>query len=136
MDGVTLTPLRQIFHPKGDIFHGLKKSEESFNGFGEAYFSTVNTNDIKGWKKHTAMTMNIVVPMGEIEFVVYNEVTKEFFSTVLSSINNYQRLTVEPDLWMAFRGVGKYNMLLNIASQEHDPAEAINIDINEIKYEW
>ena len=135
MDGVILTPLKQIYHPKGDIFHAMKKSDIGFDGFGEAYFSTINQNDIKGWKKHTKMTLNIVVPVGNIEFVVYDENSKEFFSTKLSH-NNYQRLTVKAGLWMAFKGLDKYNMLLNLASIEHDPNEAINIGIEAIKYGW
>ena len=135
MDGVVLSPMKQIFHPKGDIFHGMKKSDEGFAGFGEAYFSTINKDDIKGWKKHTKMTMNILVPMGEIELVTFNEELKEFFSVKLSP-DNYHRLTVQPGIWMAFRGLGEYNMLLNIASIEHDPDEAINIALDEIVYEW
>lgn len=135
MDGVILTPLKQIYHPKGDIFHAMKKSDIGFDGFGEAYFSTINQNDIKGWKKHTKMTLNIIVPVGNIEFVVYDENSKEFFSTKLSH-NNYQRLTVKAGLWMAFRGIGEYNMLLNLASIEHDPNEAVNIELNDINYKW
>ena len=135
MDGIVLTPLKQIHNPKGDIFHAMKKSDEGFNGFGEAYFSTINQNDIKGWKKHTKMTLNLVVPVGEIEFIVYNENSKEFFSIKLSQ-NNYQRLTVTPNLWMAFRGVDENNMLLNLASIEHNPSEALNKELDEISYEW
>ncbi len=135
MEQIILTPLKQIYNPKGDIFHGMKKSDNGYNGFGEAYFSTINKGDIKGWKKHTLMTLNLIVVSGEIEFVVYNDKTKEFFSTKLSS-QNYQRLTLQPNLWMAFRGLGENNMLLNIASIEHDPNEAINIDLKEISYEW
>jgi dTDP-4-dehydrorhamnose 3,5-epimerase len=37
---------------------------------------------------------------------------------------------------MAFRGIGEYNVLLNLANIEHDPNEAVNIDLNEINYEW
>jgi len=135
MDGVILTPLKQIYHPKGDVFHGMKKSDAGYAGFGEAYFSTINKDDIKGWKKHTKMTLNLVVPFGEIEFIVYDENIKEFYIVKLSQ-NNYQRLTVKPNLWMAFRGCDKNNMLLNLASIEHDPKEAINIELNEINYGW
>ena len=135
MDGVIVTPLKQINHPKGDIFHAMKKSDEGFSGFGEAYFSTIHKGDIKGWKKHTQMILNLVVPVGEIEFVVFNEDTKEFFNEKLSQ-NNYKRLTIEANLWMAFRGLDETNILLNLASIEHDPSEAINIDIDEIRYEW
>ena len=51
LDGVILTPLKKIGHPKGDVFHAMKLSDEGFCGFGEAYFSTVNKSEIKGWKK-------------------------------------------------------------------------------------
>lgn len=135
MDGIILTSLKQIYHPKGNIFHAMKKSDIGFSSFGEAYFSTINKGDIKGWKKHTEMVLNLVVPIGEIEFIVYDENSKEFFSVKLSS-SNYQRLTIKPNFWVAFRGLGEYNMLLNLASIEHNPQEAINIDLNEIKYEW
>jgi dTDP-4-dehydrorhamnose 3,5-epimerase len=135
LDKIVLTPLKQIHNPKGDIYHAMKKSDNGYDGFGEAYFSTVHKDDIKGWKNHTKMTLNLVVPVGAIEFVVYNEDTKEFFNIELSQ-ENYQRLTVKPGLWMAFRGVGEHNMLLNLASIEHDPSEAVNMDLDEIKYEW
>ena len=135
MDGVILTPLKQIYNPKGDIFHAMKKSDHGFDGFGEAYFSTINQGEIKGWKKHTKMTLNLVVPVGEIEFVIYDENTKEFFSVKISQ-DNYQRLTVKPNLWMAFRGMQENSILLNLASIEHNPDEASNIEISKISYEW
>ena len=135
MDGVILTQLKQIHNPKGDIFHAMKKSDDGFDGFGEAYFSTIHKYDIKGWKQHTKMTLNLVVPFGKIEFVVYDENTKKFFSVTLSQ-NNYQRLTVRAGLWMAFRGCDENSMLLNLASIEHDPSEAKNIEISNINYEW
>jgi len=135
LDGVIVTPLKQIYNPKGDIFHAMKKSDEGFEGFGEAYFSTIHKDDIKGWKKHTKMILNLIVPLGSIEFVVYNNETKEFFSIELSQ-KNYKRLTVKAGLWMAFRGKDENNMLLNLASIEHDSNEAVNIEINKIKYEW
>lgn len=135
MDGVILTSLKQIYNPKGNIFHVMKNSDIGYSGFGEAYFSTIDQNKIKGWKKHIKMTLNLIVPIGEIEFIIYNEKNKDFFSVKLSK-NNYQRLTVSPNLWMAFRGIGEYNMLLNLASIEHDPNEAVNMGLDKIKYEW
>ena len=135
MDGVILTPLKQIHNPKGNIFHAMKKSDDGYDGFGEAYFSTIHKDTIKGWKKHTKMTLSLVVPVGAIEFVVYDENTKKFFSVVLSQ-ENYQRLTVKAGLWMAFRGIEENSMLLNLASIEHNPEEAENIELSEIQYEW
>ena len=46
MDGVILTPLKKIHNLKGCVFHAMKKSDVGFDGFGEAYFSTVNKNKV------------------------------------------------------------------------------------------
>ena len=135
MDGIKLTKLKQIKHPEGDIFHAMKKSDDEFNGFGEAYFSTIKKGCIKGWKRHTEMILNLIVPIGEIKFVIYDENTKEFFKIQLSQ-NNYQRLTIRPNLWVAFEGVNDTNMLLNIASIEHNPSESISVELDSINYEW
>lgn len=135
MDGIILTPLTQIFNPKGDIFHAMKKTSDGYEGFGEAYFSTINKDDIKNWRKHTKMILNIVVPIGEIKFVAYDEKIKKFFSVKLSQ-NNYQRLTIKPGLWLAFKGLADFNMLLNIANVEHDTNETESKNLEEFKYEW
>lgn len=141
IEGLILTPLKQIVNPKGDLYHAMKKSDEGFISFGEAYFSTVIKDEIKGWKKHTKMILNLVVPIGAVEFIVYddreNSSTKDKFFSVVLSQKNYQRLTVPVGVWMSFRGVGdELNMLLNLASIEHDPKEAITKDINKINYTW
>ena len=133
MDGVTLTPLNKITHPKGDIFRAMKVSDDGFYGFGEAYFSSINKGDIKGWKRHAKMTLNLVVVTGEVEFAVCNG--DDFFSVKLSK-DNYQRLTVQPSLWVAFKGLSDENMLLNLASIEHDPSESESVDLNAFDYGW
>ena len=135
MDGVILTSLKQIEHPNGDICHAMKRSDIEFSGFGEAYFSIIKKGDIKGWKKHTEMVLNLIVPVGEIKFVIYNENTNDFFSIQLSR-SNYQRLTIKPNLWLAFKGINDENMLLNIASIEHNPNESISAELTSINYEW
>lgn len=134
---ICLTPLKQIPHPKGQIFHALKASEESFLQFGEAYFSFVHQNEIKGWKKHTEMRLNLIVPRGKVQFVCLDERDGEQkFTSYELGEENYHRLTVPPGIWMAFRGLDENNMVLNVASIEHDPKEAINKELEDIPYEW
>lgn len=141
MDGVVLTPLKRIPHPKGDIFHAMKKSDNGFNSFGEAYFSEIYCNEIKGWKKHKKMTLNLVVPVGEISFVIlddreFSDTKSQFFKVTLSP-DNYQRLTVPPGVWVAFKGEGATkNLLLNLASIEHDPDEAETRPLDSFSYDW
>lgn len=141
LEGVVLTPLKQIFHPQGDVFHAMKKSDPGYLSFGEAYFSTIKNGEIKSWKKHLKMTLNLVVPIGEIKFVIYDDrpysKTKNSFYVVNLSSNNYQRLTIPPCLWTAFKGIGENtNLLLNIADLEHDPAEIERKTIDAINYNW
>ena len=120
----------------------MKKSDDGFDGFGEAYFSTISSGDIKGWKKHNQMTLNLLVPAGEVKFVIYDGRTNspskgEFYKVVLSVMHNYQRLTVSPGLWVGFQGVGQgQNILLNIASIEHEPTEAENLALDSFSFDW
>lgn len=141
LSGVFLIPLKIIEGELGSVMHAIKQTDEQFSGFGEAYFSTVLPGKIKGWKKHQQMTLNLVVPVGQIKFVIYDDRSEQtlanpFFEVVLSP-ENYCRLTVPPGVWMGFQGVGtNTNMLLNLASIVHDPAEAIAQNLNAIPYSW
>ena len=140
MEGVTLHPLKHIVVPKGDIYHALKATDEGYAGFGEAYFSQIEHGQAKGWKRHNRMALNLVVPVGAVKFVIYDDreesVTKgQFYEVILSPENNYQRLTVAPGLWMAFYGVGEgHSMLMDIIPEPHDPSEADRKDLSDIPY--
>jgi dTDP-4-dehydrorhamnose 3,5-epimerase len=129
IDEVILSPLLIIPGDSGTVMHALKMQEPSFHGFGEVYFSTVDKKAVKGWKKHSKMILNLVVPVGSIRFVMYDDRresnTFKTFQEIILSKENYQRLTVPPGIWMAFQGLSDgINMLLNIASIPHDPLEA------------
>lgn len=126
---VVITPLKRIYHPKGDIFHVLKKDEISFIGFGEAYFTTIIGGEIKGWKKHTIMTMNIVVGFGKVRFYIHDEANNNTNFYDIGK-DNYARLTIPPGYWVAFKGIESCeNLVLNIASEAHNPNEAVNSPI-------
>ena len=141
IEGIILTPLNKIRHPNGDILHGIKKSDEGFTSFGEAYFSTIKTGAIKGWNKHKRMNLNLVVPVGKVIFIIYDgrekSATKGNFFKVMLSRYNYQRLTVHPGLWLAFMGKSNgTNLILNIADMEHDPDEIEKMDLDKIPYNF
>lgn len=141
IDGTMLTPLRIITGELGDVLHAMKQDETSFCGFGEAYFSTVKKNTVKAWKRHQRMMLNLVVPCGEIKFVLYDDRISsptfgEIYEVTLSR-QNYQRLTVPPMVCLGFKGVGDgLNMLLNIANILHDPIESEKMGIDYVKYDW
>jgi dTDP-4-dehydrorhamnose 3,5-epimerase len=133
MDGVVLTPLKIIPNTKGDILHAMKATDESFIGFGEAYFSCLNKGAVKGWKKHTEMTLNLIVVFGKIKIVVFNQ--KKYYEIILSK-DNYHRLTIRPGLWVSFQGLSNNNILLNLANIVHNPNESENVDLSSFDYDW
>lgn len=141
IDGVFLTPLKVVHHPKGNIYHAMKASSPGYQGFGEAYFSTITKGAIKGWKRHNRLSLNLVVPVGEIEFVLHDDRVHgsscgAFYDVILGIDKNYQRLTVPPGIWVAFRGLADTNLLMNILVEEHDPDEADNLALEDITYSF
>lgn len=127
---VAITPLLRIENIKGDIFHGIRASDPGYAGFGEAYFTSVFFGETKGWKKHTKMTMNLIVPQGMVRFHIHCEASCETTVYDIGDIN-YCRLTVPPGYWVAFKGLTvDRSLILNISSIEHDPTEAINAPLH------
>ena len=48
INGVNITPLSIIDTKGGDVLHAMKMSDHGYSGFGEAYFSTIEPQAIKG----------------------------------------------------------------------------------------
>ena len=142
IDGVLITPLREIETQGGNVFYAMKASESGYRGFGEAYFSTMQSGKVKPWKRHNQMTLNLVVPVGKIRFVIFDDRADsrskgKFVEVILGRPEQYARLTVPPGLWMAFQGVAEgTSWLLNVADLAHDPAESERRPLVEIPYDW
>ena len=142
MEGVYLHPLRRISVPKGDLLHALRSYDEGYVGFGEAYFTQIHSGQAKGWKRHNRMTLNLVVVVGKVKFVIYDDredspTQGQFMEVTLSPEENYQRLTISPGLWMAFYGADSMtSMLMDIIPEPHDDSEADKKDLKEIDYHF
>ena len=134
---ILVTPLRRIPTIGGDVMHALKDSDEGFNGFGEVYFSWVEQGAIKAWKYHQNMTLNLVVPLGEISFVFHINDQENCFRTENIGEEQYVRLTVPPGIWFGFQGRGSgQSLLMNLADMAHDPDEVLRKKTSEIVYNW
>ncbi len=144
--GILLTPLKIIPGPQGDVLRALRADEAGFDGFAEAYFSSVHSGAVKGWKRHSEMLLNLVVPIGSIRFCAFRD---SVYGTVTLSPENYFRLTVAPGTWLSFGGVGGSvgggsgagsgtNMLLNLANRMHasDETEARSLDDPSMPRAW
>ena len=134
---ILVTPLKRIPAVGGDVMHVLKNSDIGFNGFGEVYFSWVEQGAIKAWKCHQRMTLNLVVPMGEVSFVFHLTNQKNNFRTENIGEERYARLTVPPGIWFGFQGIASgRSQLMNLADMAHDPDEVLRKTTSEIDYNW
>ena len=139
IDDVIITPLEIIETFGGNVMHAMKKTDLGYADFGEAYFSEIEKNTVKAWKRHREMTLNLIVPLGTIKFVMFDDRkgSNNMFQEVIISKENYCRLTVPPMIWVGFKGLSSFkSILLNIASIPHNPKEVDKKEIDKIQFDW
>lgn len=142
INGVNITPLSIIDTKGGDVLHAMKISDHGYSGFGEAYFSTIEPDAIKGWKRHKQMVLNLVVPVGTVRFILFDDRdnqdnVNQFQEVTLSIEDGYSRLTIPPMIWVGFQGLGlQTSLVLNLANIEHSPEEVERKELAKIKFNW
>ena len=143
IDGVIITPLRQIDDARGKVMHMLRSDAAHFSGFGEIYFSCVHPGAVKAWHLHKLMTLNYAVPHGNIMFVLYDDRTESPTKGAIQKLflgpDNYCLVTVPPMVWNGFKGVGGETAIVaNCSTIPHDPDEILRRDPADpsIPYDW
>ena len=143
IDGVVVTPLRQIPDERGKIMHMLRSDDPQFERFGEIYFSMVYPGAIKAWHLHTKMTLNYAVVAGMVKLVLYDprpsSPTKGEVQEIFLGEQNYARVKIPPGIYNGFKGVGTIPAIVaNCATIPHDPAEIQRLDpfSKDIPYSW
>ena len=140
INGVLFTDEKIISSPLGNVKRACTQDSIGFKGFGEVYFSEVNQNKIKGWKLHKNMTVNLIVPVGEVMIAMYDERvnSKTYKNNCHKVIGNscYQRITIPNNIWFAFKGLAKENLIMNIANIKHCPEESVSKPLDNISFDW
>lgn len=135
IDDIQITPLRRIKTVGGDILHAIKESDKGFAGFGEAYFSWIEGGAVKAWKRHTSMTMNLIVPVGQVRFVFWQNNAQYRIEEI--GVNNYARITVPPGIWHGFKGLSTENsLIMDVANMQHEAKEIERIHTSNFDYCW
>ena len=132
---VFLTPLKRIIVPGGDVIQNIKLGDDGFNGFGETYYSFINYQQIKGWKKHFEMTLNLTCPIGKVRFIFSEDLID--FNEIILNDDNFFRITVLPGIWFAFQGLYNPTSLINNVSDIiHNPKESERKGVEDVSYKW
>jgi dTDP-4-dehydrorhamnose 3,5-epimerase len=144
IEGVTVTPLREIRDERGAVLHMMRSDAPDFDGFGECYFSEVVPGAVKAWKRHREQTQNLSVPAGRLRLVIYDgregSASRGLVNVLeMGRPDAYMRVRIPPGLWYGFSCVGTTPALLaNCANLPHDPAESevLERDDATIPYSW
>jgi len=144
IDGVVITPLRQIPDDRGAVLHMLRNDAADFRRFGECYFSEVAPGAVKAWKRHTEQTQNLTVPVGRVRLVIYDNRSGSITNGRVQALelgrpDAYVRVQVPPGLWYGFACLSEVPALLaNCADMPHRPAESeqMSMDTSLIPYRW
>ncbi|MDZ4812143.1 MAG: dTDP-4-dehydrorhamnose 3,5-epimerase family protein [Pseudomonadota bacterium] len=143
IDGVVVTPLRQIPDERGKVMHMLRSDAPHFDRFGEIYFSAVHPGAIKAWHIHKLMTLNYAVVHGMIKFVLYDDregsPTRGKLQELFIGESNYCLVTVPPLVWNGFKGYGeKAAIVANCTTHVHTPDEIERMSpfSDRIPYDW
>jgi dTDP-4-dehydrorhamnose 3,5-epimerase len=143
IEGVGIYPLKQIYDERGKIMQMLRCDDPHFEEFGEIYFSMVYPNVVKGWHKHSKMTLNYAVIVGVIKLVLFDGRNQSpSYGNLLELFlgeSNYSLIKIPPGVWNGFKGIGtKPALVANCATIPHDPEEIERMDPfeNSIPYRW
>jgi dTDP-4-dehydrorhamnose 3,5-epimerase len=143
IDGVVLTPLKQIFDERGKVMHMLREDSPVFSRFGEIYFSCTHPGVVKAWHLHKEMTLNYAVIHGEIKFVLFDDRPKSpscgQVQELFISPENYMLVTVPPMVWNGFKSVGASSSIVaNCSTLPHCSKELVRRSPSdpEIPYSW
>jgi len=143
IEGVKITPLRQILDERGKIMHMLRADALHFIQFGEIYFSFIHPGVIKGWHIHKRMTLNYAVPIGKIKLVLYDDredsPTKGELMEIFTGPEDYKLITIPPLIWNGTKCVSETSAIIaNCATLPHNPdeIERLNPFDKKIPYDW
>ncbi len=143
IDGVRITPRRQIVDERGKIMRMLRVDDPEFERFGEVYFSVVYPNVVKAWHLHREMTLNYAVVFGKIKLALYDgrpeSPTYRELQEVFLGEDAYQLVTIPPGVWNGFKGIGLTQAIVaNCATHPHDPGEIVRMSPFDpsIGYDW
>lgn len=138
---IIITPLRIIADDRGSVMHMLRSDSKIFKNFGEIYFSTIHKNKIKAWHLHKEATLNYACVFGSVKLVLFDErkdsETKGLYQEINLSINNYSLITIPPNIWNGFKGLGNdYSIIANCLNLPHNEKEMVRLDYNDIKFDY
>jgi len=100
----------------------------------EVYTSTIHRNEIRAWKRHKLVFVNLSVILGEIRVISTLDLKK--FQIANVSAYSDSLITIPPGIWYGFKGISEEAMIINLASEVHSEEELERISAQLGNFDW
>ena len=112
-----------IENEKGNIFKFADVDKYSNFIKGEIYFSEVNANSSKPWRRHTIFNSVIGVVSGEINIKIRSDFSNNIIFKKLS-LKNSTLIKIKPGTWYSFENQENIpSLLFAMLDEKHDDSE-------------
>ena len=136
MKNIKVSKINKIELQEGDLYKFIDNKNKNFNEFGEVYFSSIKPKSVKAWKLHKKMTLNIVVPVGKVRFVLFDDIKKKMLEVKIGQ-NDYKLLTIKPNTWYGFQGISnEISLVANLTDMRHDEKEMSRQSDDFFPFDW
>ncbi len=116
---------------KGNVYKYIEISN-LFKKISEVYFSKINKNSIKAWKKNSTSNQYFYIFDGKIILKIYDDRTKnkKIYNYTLGKKSKYSKILIPKNVWYGFKGLEKNNVIVNSLSSLHKNCKMQSLDIN------
>ena len=148
IEGVRVKPLKPVCDERGRVMEVLRRDDELFSRFGQAYITTAYPGVVKAWHCHRRQTDHLAPIVGMFKVVLYDgregSPTRGEVQEIFAGEHNPLLIVVPPMVYHGFKCIGPADvgegMVLNCPTEPYNPDEPDELrlppDSDEIGYDW
>ena len=136
LDKITVTKLETFDNIDGNVMRGIRNLNSKIIT-GELYFSWINNNSIKAWKKNCTSSSRFIVPCGLVKFVFFSSNKESLLREEIIGESRYSLIEIPSNIWYGFKGISKNpSLICNLIEDVHNKNNMKNKNLEEINYNW
>ncbi len=145
IEGVKIKKLRVIPDERGRLMEILRRDDELFRNFGQAYVTTTYPGVVKAWHKHEKQTDNIACVAGLIKMALYDgrpdSPTFKEVNEFYLGVHNPLLVQLPPGIYHGWMCVSQEEaIIVNLPTEtynyEHPDEQRLDPHSNDIPYDW
>jgi len=145
IDGVKTKQLRVIPDQRGRLMEILRRDDELFEQFGQAYMTTAYPGVVKAWHYHRIQSDNFAVVHGMMEIALYDSregsPTKGEVNVFRVGVHNPMLVHIPPLVYHGFKSIGEEEaIIVNLPTEVYNyqqPDEyRLDAHDNDIPHDW